>query len=234
MLVDPSAREREVIGLLDEWPWESESILIGGYAAAAYGPARYSDDIDFVISKKSRKRIEEWLTGRGFVTATPGRRSRGQMFENAHRLVRRRVTVDLLVGFVRDREAGVDIPSEWVLLRPHRVRLDLLSGRVSVPSRVARPEAIWALKLQSGRDQDLTDLFSIAKEPMDSTEVVSLFRTLMSPSFHDKLQRVSRKLDAEKIYADARSRLGLKDSPGVRQQWERFRDRVASCVPAND
>ncbi len=39
---DPVSRERKVLGLLDEWPWELGGVLIGGYSIAAYGVTRYS------------------------------------------------------------------------------------------------------------------------------------------------------------------------------------------------
>src|ERR1700674_331355 len=205
----PIEREREIVALLEEWPWEPGTTLIGGYALAAYGAARYSEDIDFVISKDAHPRIEAWLRGRGFGPVPKHRPPSAQTFNDAVRLIHGDVTLDLLVGYVRDREARVEIPEEWISARPRKVQLDLLTSAVSKVARVARPEALWALKLQAGRDQDLTDLFAIAAEPVSSAEVRALFESLRTTSLLEKLACVETKLHDTRIYDDARSRLGL-------------------------
>ena len=230
-MTDPEARERQVIRFLEDWPWgRNGSTVIGGYAVAAYGGARYSDDIDFVVPIEERSRITQWLVshqferrkGREVATQTP--------FEQAIRFHRDPVTVDVMVGFVRDREAKVDIPEHWIAARARRVKLDLLAGRVDVLVRVARPEALWALKLQSGRVQDLADLFSIMDEPADLREVRTIFSGLMVPTLGAKLATVLARLDDPKVYTDARSLRALKDTQTTRDRWGAFRERVAGII----
>ncbi len=218
-LSDDEDRERLVLQLLEELPWEHGAILIGGYAIAAYGPARYSDDIDFVIPAASREAIESWFRSRGFDSPRPGGRSSRQTFRDAIRLERESITVDLLIGGVRDREALVDIPERWISLRSRRVRLDLLTGRLSRAATVARPEALWALKLQAGREQDLTDLFAIHSEPVGSQEVLDLFSSLMQPTLRTKLNLVLARVQSDKLYRDSRSRLELNDTEKARETW---------------
>ena len=230
-MINPISREQAVIALLDAWPWEFETTLIGGYALAAYGAARYSDDIDFVLPAASKKPIEDWLREREFVEAKRKGATSRQTFEGATRLERNEITIDLLDGFVRDREAGVDVPEAWIALRPRRVRLDLLSGSVRTRVRVARPEALWALKLQAGRDQDITDLFAIRNEPVKVSEVRSLFESLKSDGLASKLRKVESKLGTPKLYNDSRSRLGLKDTEASQVMWRTFRDRVREMLP---
>jgi len=226
-LTDPLTREREVIALLEEWPWESGSTVIGGYALAAYGAARYSEDIDLTLSSSARPSVTAWLEERGF----RARARRANPLHSALRYDRSDVTIDLLVDFVMDREAKVEVPERWIAARPRIAQLILRTGRVRAPVRVARPEALWALKLQSGRPGDLTDLFAIAEEPVDAEEVLELFRLLMSPSLAAKLQKVLVLLESPKVYADSRSRLGARDDPKLRDRWTRFLRRAASMVP---
>jgi hypothetical protein len=159
-LNESKAREAEVIALLEEWPWDSGSTLVGGYALAAYGKARYSEDIDFTVPSEGSAALKSGLSERGFESIKRSRPPSSRAFQGANRLSRDAVTIDLLVGFVRDREALVEIPEKWISNRYREVRLDLLTGGVNTPARVARPEALWALKLQAGRDQDITDLFT--------------------------------------------------------------------------
>lgn len=224
------SRERDVLALLEDWPWESGSTLIGGYAMAAYGAARYSEDIDFTIPGEARTEIVGWLGARGFESRRLGP-VEGLPSAHVLRFERDTVTIDLLIDFVRDRQAQVEIPESWIAARPNRVRLTLLSGRTGKPVVAARPEALWALKLQAGRDQDLTDLFAISGEPVDSEQVRDLFHSLMVPTLSKKLQKVLAGLTVRKIYDDARSRLFLKDEPNVRLRWERFRSKASRMIP---
>ncbi|MHB1708063.1 MAG: hypothetical protein ACYCT2_01115 [Thermoplasmataceae archaeon] len=60
MNIDPVNRERKVLGLLDAWPWELGGVLIGGYAIAAYGRPRYSDDVDIVIPKAALGKLKDF------------------------------------------------------------------------------------------------------------------------------------------------------------------------------
>jgi hypothetical protein len=226
-LADPVTREREAIALLEAWPWESGTTVIGGYALAAYGAARHSVDIDFTLSSRARPEVTEWLEEREFRK----RSLNAAAFQHVLRFERGDVCVDLLVDFVRDRHARVNVPEPWIAARPRRTPLVLLTGRVHALVRVARPEALWALKLQSGRPQDLTDLFAISEEPVAPEEVFRLFCTLMTPSLAAKLDRVLAALESPKIYNDSRSRLGLRDEPTVRDRWTRFLRRASSMVP---
>ena len=230
-MVDPVVRERSVITLLEEWPWELGATLIGGYATAAYGPPRYSDDVDFLIPDTAREALETWLREQGFENAKGEKAKTTQVFEDAPRFARDEVTLDLLVGYVRDREAKVKIPESWVSLRRHHERLDLISGRLDRRIPIARPEALWALKLQAGRDQDLTDLFAISKVAVNSQEVRSLFQNLMVPTLEQKLKKVELKLADKKLYDDSRSRMSLKDGKDVMARWKEFRERVSSMIP---
>lgn len=228
---DPIAREQAVIELLEEWPWRLSSTLIGGYALAAYGAARYSDDVDFVIPAESKSEITEWIGERGFRDVRGRATGARDGFAGALRYSKERVTLDLLIGFVRDREARADVSEKWISLRPRRTKLDLLSGSVRTLVRVARPEALWALKLQAGRDQDLSDLFAISKEPVRAEEVRDLFSDLTSEWLTAKLARVKAKLESPKLYEDSRSRLGLKDSESARAAWSSFRNRLCDMIP---
>jgi len=232
-LVDVAARERAVLSLLDEWPWDSGGVLIGGYAISAYGPPRYSVDVDVVIPAASAPGIRSWLRSVGFeltVHAVPN----PQNYEgHVERYLSNAVTLDLLAGAVRDREAKVDIPERWIAKNCKRMILETLSGKTSHPIPIARPEALWALKLQSGRDLDLTDLFAISDQPADLAQVRLLFEQLATDSLSQKLRSVLTKLAERRLFEDSLSRRGLgsPNSPQNVKRWERFTSRVRSIIP---
>ena len=109
-------------------------------------------------------------------------------------------TVDILSGAVVDREANVKIPDIWIIERSRKTRLILTSSSTQREVPIARPEAIWALKLQAGRDQDIGDLFSISRHSIDASEIISLFRLLRSKTLSDRLEKVRDKLHDLKLY----------------------------------
>jgi hypothetical protein len=113
-LVDPETRERGVLALLDSWPWESGGVVVGGYAALAYGPPRYSDDVDVVIPSTSATAIRSWLLGEGFELQRHSVPNPQNFAGEVERYVLGDIKLDLLAGAVRDWEAQVDVPEEWI------------------------------------------------------------------------------------------------------------------------
>jgi hypothetical protein len=231
-LVDVEARERAVLALLDEWPWDAGGVLIGGYAISAYGPPRYSVDVDVVIPAESAPGIRSWLRKVGFELTAHAVPNPQNYEGQVERFLSKAVTLDLLAGAVRDREAMVDIPEKWISKSCRRMVLETLSGKTSHPIPIARPEALWALKLQSGRDLDLTDLFAISNQPADLDDVRQLFEQLATDSLSRKLQSVRSKLGDRRLFEDSLSRrqLGSPDSPQNVKRWQRFISRVESIV----
>lgn len=222
--MDPDSRDRSAVQLLDAWPWDLGGVVIGGYAVCAYGPLRYSVDVDIVIPYVSAKAIRAWLRDRGFQIekhSTPNPQNyEGQV----ERYVGGVVTLDLLAGAVRDRDAQVDLPEAWISARPRKVRLETLTARTASEIPVARPEALWALKLQSGRDSDLSDLFAISAEAVDTEEVRRAFLEVRSSSLVKKLRTVRQQLNEERLYVDSLSRreLGRPTDEANRIRWTKF------------
>jgi len=231
-LSDPDARERAVLSLMDRWPWEFGGVVIGGYAIIAYGPPRYSDDVDVVLPKESAATVRPWLRNQGLKLdkhSVPN----PQNFEGqAERYKSTDITLDLMVDVVRDRDAKVDIPESWIAKKARRMKLETLSGRTQVKVPIARPEALWALKLQAGRPRDIGDLFAISKTPFDSEEVSSLFVRLRTESLTAKLLSVRSKLKERKIFVDSLSRrqMGSPGNPENIRKWARFVSTVERIV----
>lgn len=232
-MVDPDERERQVVELLAEWPTELDGVLIGGYAVAAYGRPRYSEDIDVLASRKSRKDWVRWLHAkrlrkeRAYVGPLEG----GYPVE-VQVWHRRDVSLDLMTGGIRDRESHVIIPEAWILKDPQSVRLELLSGRVESPVNVVRLEGLWAMKILAGRPTDLTDLFGILSQPVDFTGIRNLFSGLEQPALRRKFDSMVKWLHQPKSYVDTLSRLRL-GSPDLRENrtaWERFGTIVESVA----
>lgn len=229
----PSQAEREAvaISLLDRWPWSEGGCLIGGYAVAAYGKPRFSRDIDLVLPKSLRVSSLGWLRNDGFRTRDSSRVH--PTFQDAATLVNAYLSVDLMFGSVKDRESGASVKEVWVSERPRLTRLDLLTGTTALRVPVARPEALWVLKLVAGRDQDLSDLFAISKEPFDVSEVREELQTASTPGLRAKLDRIPDRLGISKVYSDslAAREMGKRDAPQNVRAWARFKELVEAVRP---
>lgn len=222
--MDPGSRDRSAVQLLDAWPWDLGGVVIGGYAVCAYGPPRYSIDVDIVIPYASAKAIRTWLREGGLRLEKHSTPNPQNYDGRVERFVGGVVTLDLLAGAVRDRDAKVDLPEAWISARPRKVRLETLTARTASEIPIARPEALWALKLQSGRDSDLSDLFAISGEAVDTEEVRRAFLEVRSSSLVKKLRTVRQRLNQERLYVDSLSRreLGRPTEEANRRKWSKF------------
>lgn len=230
MNIDPANRERKVLGLLDAWPWGLGGVLIGGYAIAAYGRPRYSDDVDIVIPNAALRKLEIFIASHGLALEKSSVPNPQNYEGKVSRYRSEELTLDLLVGYVRDREAGVDIPEHWISEARKYLRLVTMTGRTVNRIPIARPEALWALKLQSGRDQDITDLFSMSNVKVDSDKVAALFRGLRSDTLTDKLTRTLAKTGSKKLYEDSMSRLETKRTDRSNKEWVSFGNQVHHII----
>jgi hypothetical protein len=231
-LTDPDAREQAVLSLLDRWPWDLGGVIIGGYAVIAYGLPRYSDDLDVVIPIEAALPLRAWLRSEGLKLSKHSVPNPQNLDGQVERYKASPITLDLLADAVRDRDARVDIPEGWISKGARKTRLVTLSGRTTIEVPIARPEALWALKLQAGRPRDIADLFAIADTPFDVVEVESLFNGLISEPLANKLRSVSSMVRTRKMYVDCLSRrqLGKPGDPRNIRKWERFESPIDRIV----
>jgi hypothetical protein len=231
-LTSQAEREAGAIALLDRWRWKDGGCLIGGYAVAAYGRPRFSQDLDLVLPESLRASSIAWLEAEGFRVRPP--RGVHPRFKGAATLLNSLLSIDLMFGIVKDRESGSVIEQEWVTSRPRLRRLDLITGTTTEVIPVARPAAMWVLKLVAARDQDLSDLFAISSEPFETSEVREELKRAMTPGLRAKLGRVRARLTSSKIYSDTLSAraMGKRDAPQNIRAWTRFRELINLSLPA--
>lgn len=109
-LIDAAEREIAVAEVMDSWPWRLGGAIIGGYAVAAYGPPRYSDDLDIVLPVSALEPTLQWLSDQSFEEVNVPVDFVQNYTGKVGRWRRDDVTIDVLPGVVRDRNANVDIP----------------------------------------------------------------------------------------------------------------------------
>lgn len=230
--VDPVAREGQVLGFLDSVPRKVKPVLIGGYAVAAYGPPRFSVDVDLIFPVAALEYTRKWLRMEG-VDSKETWRPAGARPPWVKLLIERDLlSGDLYFGGLRARDTGALIDYEWLALRPTATRLALTTGISGAEFPVARAEAIWVLKLLAGRPQDVTDLFAIFQWPVNLTEVGEKLKQLRDKRVEVGLKRLSNRLLSDKEYQDALSRRSLGSPANARNLslWSKFKSDVISVL----
>lgn len=205
---------------------------MGGYAVSAYGPARFSDDVDLALPYDQEESTVTWLSAVGISArrtfeAHLGRRSLSKL-----RITHGQLSGDLYFGGLRSRGAHSIVEHGWIATRSRILVLSLTTGRSSKAVAVARPEALWVLKILAGRSQDITDLFAISSVPVDVAEISSKLSTYDSAKERSFLADVRRRVDGDDDYVDALSRRGL-GSPKLPRNvsaWRRFRAMVDEVI----
>jgi hypothetical protein len=232
--MDPIRREAEVVRFLDEIQQVEGSILIGGYADAAYGPPRFSVDVDLVLPDSSYRATRRFLTDRKFgVKLTMGSEDESSALRKL-RAKSGEVTSDLFFGGVRARESGARVLYEWLAQKHRSIRLRLRAHSTPRSIRVIRPEGLWVLKLLAGRHQDLSDLYAVRREPIDVDEVSAMLAALPEQQFGSIAANISEKLREPELYRDSLSRWGL-GSPSLTQNvrsWSEFVNRILIMLKA--
>lgn len=230
--MDPSTRELGAVSLLDELPGELDAVLIGSYAVAAYAPARFSVDVDLVIPSRTRLATRAWFESHDFRVKMTMNPSPATDHLGKFKTEKGPVSADIYIDGVRDRSTGATLDYGWLSRSSRRVRLSLTVGRTRSPVVVARPEAMWALKLLAARKQDLTDLFAMKDEPVRLVEVRSRLEAVPLSMRREAAERAIRFVRSDREYRDALSRrsLGPPSNPSNLQHWTRFRKAIETVL----
>ncbi len=159
------ARETEIFETLKQLKGCS-FVIIGGYAVNAYALPRFSVDCDIVLKDDSETgKVEAILRSLGFKKEEEGKLGlpyQGDFIRYEKELGEGiKVSVDILIGAVLDRQTGASFGAEWVF-RNSGVRQ--LRGRTIVEKlnlRIIDVEALIALKFVPGRLTDIRDIFML-------------------------------------------------------------------------
>jgi len=151
------SREALILQTLQELP--KDVILVGGYAVNAYVPPRFSIDCDLIVFRGVTE-IKKMLLKNGFEETEKGDVPHGEYIRFMRK--RERVSFDLLINSVLDRESGIVF--EGSLFKKYS-RERFTVGRanpIRIRLRIADPEVLFAMKFVSARRQDMRDIFMLS------------------------------------------------------------------------
>jgi len=217
-------REKEIFEALNAIKG-CEFVLIGGYAVNCYALPRFSVDCDIVVrDKKEAGRICGKLEKIGYEREKIGDAPyRGEFLRYEKVISNFKVSVDILIGMVLDRQTNATFSAEWVF---ENSGLRLLRGKTiteQLKLRVINPDALFAMKFVTGRISDIRDVFMLALKIEDKGwirqeiskrydfarrfEIIN--NKITSQKFRDNLQGVYGFIDERLFEGHKKALLGL-------------------------
>jgi hypothetical protein len=203
-------REEEVFKTLKGLK-ELRFVVIGGYAVNAYALPRFSVDCDIVIEDNSDlERFDKSLVGLGY-KKTEATKAAGNFARYEKKLDSSfKVSFDILIGEVFDRQTKVSIPASWIFKNSEVV---VLKGKTIVEelkARIIKADALFVMKMVSCRSTDIRDIFMLALAIKDRDWVRKEISSLYD--FDNRFEKVKAKIKSRKFKDDLQGVYGLVDS----------------------
>ena len=187
--------------------------VIGGYAANSYTLPRFSVDCDIVIQRKADlKEFERVFLELGYErSVTTKQRQQGNFARYEKRIKGPfKVSFDVLISEVFDRQTGVSISSEWIFKNSEVIALKGKTITEELRAMVIKADALFVMKMISCRTTDMRDLFMLALSIKDKAwikrEVASRY------SFHDRFDKLKVKITSKEFRDGLQGVYGLIDS----------------------
>lgn len=164
-------REKEIFETLKKIK-NCNFVVIGGYAVNAYTLPRFSVDCDIVIKdRKELKKIEEALLEIDYLKEK--NYSEDMSYEgNFERFEKElgknfRVSMDILIGEVLDRQTKAKLPADWVFDNSTLRNLQGKTINEELKLRIVNADALFVMKLISCRQTDIRDIFLLISSVKD-------------------------------------------------------------------
>ncbi len=168
-------REREIFETLMKIR-RLDFVLIGGYAVNTYALPRFSADCDIVVrDSREMRKVESLLLKEGYrkLRSRTGNLPYGGKFFRFEKTLEKgfRVSVDVLVSAVMDRQTGAVFGADWIFgnSRKRVLRGKTIGERLKL--RIVNPGALVIMKLVSCRGTDIRDVFMMLPKVKDLSSV---------------------------------------------------------------
>ena len=203
-------REREIFETLKGIK-KFDFVVIGGYAANAYTLPRFSVDCDIVVNKRELL-MEKSLQKQGYrVMAGKVDTPYSGGFLRYEKAIEKdfKVSMDVLVKEILDRQTGVIFKADWIF---NNSSLRILRGKTITEElrlRIIDIDALIVMKFISCRNTDIRDVFMLmplAKDKGWIREEVS-----DRHEFKDSYLKIKKKITSRKFRDDLQGVYGYID-----------------------
>ena len=210
---DLTARETEIIRILRVLTEATDGfVVIGGYAVNAFGQHRFSIDCDLATNMNYIPVIDRTLLGEGYtlwkgrfrppigVTTREYRKSVADL----------PVSVELLVNTVVGRQTS----GTWTykFIHENSGEAIVVGATDSTPSRVAQRNLLVAMKLHSGRTQDLADVVMLS-ERVDWKDAARCAACGSKEKLMNQVESAIREVSSSKFASSMKSSFAMRSDP---------------------
>ncbi len=204
-------REKEVFETLKKLNG-LEFVVIGGYAVNAYTLPRFSVDCDIVVMDKTElAKVETALLGLGYYRKTSNAETDSIDFARYEKKISGffRVSFDILVKDIFDRQTNVRIPAGWVFRNSeiHSLKGKTIAEDMKV--RIVNLDALFVIKMISCRSTDMRDLFMMAPMVRDRKWIKAEVESMCD--FKERFNRLKSKISSKEFRNGLQGVYGLVD-----------------------
>ena len=208
-----TARETEIVRIIRVLTEEADGfVLIGGYAVGAYGQHRFSIDCDIATNRNNTPAIDTVLLREDYELVKGGSRPPPGVAIRLYRklIAGQPVSVDLYVNTVVSRATR----GTWTykFIRENSVEAIVVGATDSTPSRVADRNLLIAMKLHSGRPQDLADIV-VLSEKADWSMVARCAACGSKEQLLVQLDSAIQEIPSAKFLSDLKSSFAMRTDP---------------------
>lgn len=199
-------REKEIFETLNKIK-KYDFVVIGGYAANAYALPRFSVDCDIVIMKRD-KLMEKLLMREGYKLVETSYKRGFLRFEKTV-LGNFKVSMDVLVGEVFDRQTNTVFSADWVFKNSS---LRFLKGKTVLEKlklKIINIDALVVIKFISCRSTDIRDVFMLMPKVEDKEWVKEEISKRFD--FKDRFSKVKDRIVSMKFKDDLQGVYGYID-----------------------
>ncbi len=208
-----TARETEIIRILRVLSEATDGfVVIGGYAVNAHGQHRFSIDCDLATIRNNIPVIDATVLGEGYALWKGRFRPPigVTMREYRKSVAGLPVSVELLVNTVVSRQTS----GRWTykFIRENSVEAIVVGATDSTPSRVAQRNLLVAMKLHSGRTQDIADSV-ILSERVDWKEVARCAACGSKEKLMEQVDSAIGEISSSKFVSNMKSLFAMRSDP---------------------
>lgn len=220
-----SLREREIFETLKEL--DQQFIVIGGYAVNAYTLPRFSVDCDIVVKDMSvAEKIGQILEqlGYGKAEASSEMPYHGDFVRYEKEIKKNfKVSLDILVSEVFDRQSGARFSFEWIFEHSGRREMRGKTITESLPALIPEAEALMTMKFASCRETDIRDMFMMVRQIRDLGGLRKMI-TNFGVNFGENFIKVKKLVTSEEFRNNLQGVYGYLD----KRVFEKHRDLLLS------
>jgi hypothetical protein len=208
-----TARETEIIRVLRILSEATDGfVVIGGYAVNAHGQHRFSEDCNLATNRDNVPIIDAMLLGDGYeLRRNEVRPPMGVTIREYHKTVEGEpASIELLV----DTVVSTTTRGTWTygFIHENSVEAIVVGATDSTPSRVVQRNLLVAIKLHSGRTQDIADVVMLS-ERVDWKDVARCAACGSKETLMEHLELAIGEISSSRFASNMKSLFSMRSDP---------------------